>query len=535
MKRAPNSSRATLRENTFPNCLPFALVFVLLAAPPPLSFAQAKPTKPTVKITVPAQQGDYPSAGAGFSFVSVNRIGGTAIDRPSAAAVDASGNLYLAGTFGGTVDFGADYHSSDKKTSQGFSDGFVTKMHANGSYAWTKRFGGKGNDWIGSLALAPNGDVLLLGSFSGDVNFAADFGKRDRKRSIKDKQVWSRDVFVTALTKDGQYRYTHVFGGPGDELDHSIKVAANGHVFLLGTFRREIDFKRDFGGHSIRKPKAFDLFLVELNESGGFETMKDLGGRGFLYETTLGLDAAANLFIGGTGYVVDFATDFGSKDERENSKFSDFFLSKFRTGAKEYAYTKRIGGPGHEFSPSLAVDAPGNAYLTGLFQGEIDFAADFGSHDLKKIHTPRKYNSFVSKILPNGAYGFTRVFSGQEYGFYPVIATDALGNIFAGGRFVGSANFAEDFGGTATRSALGLSDAFVLQMTSIGAYRDVRTFGGPNHDMVTAITPDNKGNLYVVGSFIAEANFQRDFGGSATRVSLGNEDIFIVKLRYPYQ
>jgi len=50
------------------------------------------------------------------------------IDRGYSITTDSTGNFYVTGIFGGTVNFGADFGAVDTKTSAGSADIFITKL-----------------------------------------------------------------------------------------------------------------------------------------------------------------------------------------------------------------------------------------------------------------------------------------------------------------------------------------------------------------------------------------------------------------------
>jgi len=53
------------------------------------------------------------------------------IDRGYSITTDSTGNFYVTGIFGGTVNFGADFGAVDTKTSAGDDDIFITKLQAS--------------------------------------------------------------------------------------------------------------------------------------------------------------------------------------------------------------------------------------------------------------------------------------------------------------------------------------------------------------------------------------------------------------------
>mgnify|MGYP001549565312 CR=1 FL=1 len=93
-------------------------------------------------------------------------------------AVDGAGNVYLAGSFNGTVDFGA-----GALTSKGQGDVMAVAFKPDGTAIWSKRFGGASNDLGNDIAVTPNGNVCLTGYVEGDADVGDDskpgFGKKD--------------------------------------------------------------------------------------------------------------------------------------------------------------------------------------------------------------------------------------------------------------------------------------------------------------------------------------------------------------------
>ena len=90
------------------------------------------------------------------NFIWAKRIGSTGNDFFSNIKSDNSANLYMAGTFEGTVDFdpGPGVHNA---TGGGTNNMFVLKLDQNGNFQWVYTM--SGNDWnrINELAIAPTG------------------------------------------------------------------------------------------------------------------------------------------------------------------------------------------------------------------------------------------------------------------------------------------------------------------------------------------------------------------------------------------
>src|SRR5262249_43636273 len=79
-----------------------------------------------------------------------------------AIATDSLGNIFAVGYFSGQLDLGGDAFNS---ASSNYNDIFIAKFDASGSHVWSKATGGAFADAAYGVAVAPNGDVLITGTF----------------------------------------------------------------------------------------------------------------------------------------------------------------------------------------------------------------------------------------------------------------------------------------------------------------------------------------------------------------------------------
>ena len=157
------------------------------------------------------------------------RIGGPGNDAAYGIAVDASGNIYIAGRFRNAVNFREDFNAADPKTSAGGTDIFITKITANGNYGWTKIIGGTANDVAYGITVDASGNVYIAGGFEDTVNFAADFTGTENKSS-----GGGADIFVTKINADGTYGWTKTIGGNGNDVAYGIAVDSSDNVYITG-------------------------------------------------------------------------------------------------------------------------------------------------------------------------------------------------------------------------------------------------------------------------------------------------------------
>jgi hypothetical protein len=154
------------------------------------------------------------------SFAWVQQMQSTDLQVVTALAISGS-QVYLAGTFYGTADFG-----STTLTSAGSGDGFVAKLTDAGSsasFAWAQRMGGAGYDNANGLAVS--GSSVYV---AGLVNSTASFGGSSYT------SAGSTDGFITKLIDAGSsatFAWTQLMGGPGP--DHATGLAVH-HALRSG-------------------------------------------------------------------------------------------------------------------------------------------------------------------------------------------------------------------------------------------------------------------------------------------------------------
>ena len=178
------------------------------------------------------------------AHVSSKLFGNIAAQTASGVAVDAVGNLLLAGSAAGSVDFGG-----GALTSAGGTDIFVAKLTSGGVHLWSKRYGAAGNQDARDIAVDPSGAVLVAGDFTTSVDFGGGVLT----------SAGATDGFVAKLDSFG----VHVWSKKqGDIVAQSVTgVAADGSgVFATGTFAGVVNF----GGAALTSAGATDVMVAKL-------------------------------------------------------------------------------------------------------------------------------------------------------------------------------------------------------------------------------------------------------------------------------
>lgn len=197
---------------------------------------------------------------AGGNFVYAKQSGGTTSDNGNSVAVDASGNVYLAGDFSGTADFdpGA---GAFNLTSAGQADIFVSKLDASGNFVWARGMGGTGIDIASMIKLDASGNIHINGGFEVTADFDPGAG------TFNLTSAGNEDVFISKLDASGNFVYAVRLGGTLGEVATSIAVDVSGNIYSTGGFEGTADFDPGAGIFNITVAGDLDVYVHKMSQN----------------------------------------------------------------------------------------------------------------------------------------------------------------------------------------------------------------------------------------------------------------------------
>jgi hypothetical protein len=454
------------------------------------------------------------------------RIGGSSEDMGLSITTDPNGNLYMIGSFNGSFNFQSDWSGYNTKTSAGAKDIFITKINADGSYSWTRRMGSTGEDVGYSIIADSNGNIYATGYFNGTVNFQSDWSGTDSKIS-----AGGYDVFVTKINADGTYGWTRRMGGTSDDKAYSISTDPSGYVYVTGCFNGAVNFQADWSGTDNKTSAGgSDIFITKINANGTYGWTRRMGG-GADYDTgySIATDQSSNVYVTGSYRgTVDFRAEWGGgTDSKSAAGFDDIFITKINANGT-YGWTRCMGGAtDSDYGYCITTDLSDNVYVTGVFGGTINFQADWGGTDNKT--SAGLNDAYVMKINANGTYGWTHRIGGSVQDGALSIATAQDGNVYVTGSYYTTVNFSADWSSADNKTSTS-TNGFVTKINGDGSYGWTRCMDG-NSNYPRSIITNLNGFLYVVGYFQNTVDFRADWdGGTDTKTSAGNLDIFLMKI-----
>jgi hypothetical protein len=292
----------------------------------------------------------YQLPGEPVNGAFIAAAGGTSDDNASSAAVDALGNVYVAGGYSGTATFG-----NTNKTSKGGSDIFVAKYNANGVLQWVQSAGGELNDHASSIALDASGNVYVAGYYSG----TATFGNTSKTSKGAD------DIFVAKYDPVGvSWSWVQSAGGTWYNYASSIAIDALGNVYVAGYCLGTATF----GNTSTTGKGGYDIFVAKYNVNGVLQWVQSAGGELNDYANSIAIDAVGNVYV--AGYYQGTIT-FGNTSKTSKGAH-DIFVAKYSANGT-LQWVQSAGGTLDDMPTSAVVDALGNVYVAGDYQGTITF------------------------------------------------------------------------------------------------------------------------------------------------------------------
>lgn len=108
------------------------------------------------------------------NFIWAKGYGGTLNESAGGIAIDDAGDLYLAGSFWGTVNFNTGSTGPFNLIAASTYDGFILKLDPNGIFYWVKQVRSENNSSraeVASLNIDPSGNIVATGGYSGTVDF----------------------------------------------------------------------------------------------------------------------------------------------------------------------------------------------------------------------------------------------------------------------------------------------------------------------------------------------------------------------------
>ncbi len=254
------------------------------------------------------------------------------------------------------------------------------------------------------------------------------------------------------------------------------------------------------------------------------------------FPSRISVDAEGNVYtVGSYSGSVDFDPGVGIYNLTSSGGRSSY-ISKLNANGN-FVWAKSMGNGNQVSVSSITVDANGTVYISGGFNGTVDFDLGTGTFNMTAppISAGIFPHFFILKLDANGNFIWAKSFGGTG-GITNggSIALDASGNIFTSGSFIGTVDFdpgASLYNITATAtSGTVFSNLFISKLDSNGNFIWAKSISGTNEISCGGIAIDDSGNVYTTGGFIGTSDFDPGAGSFTFTPPTSSQNTFISKL-----
>jgi hypothetical protein len=356
-----------------------------------------------------------------------------------ARAVDANGNVYVAGYVGGTLD-----------GSPTFGGALLRKYDAAGNEIWTRQFGNatsasSGQNGDSALAVATDGaDVYVVGLANTALPGQVSAG--------------GQDAFVRKYDGDGNELWTHQFGSSGFASEATAVAVDGSAVYVAGIALGALPGETSAGDN--------DAFVRKYDNNGNELWTRQFGTSGSDQVAGLAADPSGVYLSGFTGGTLPGQTSAGGQDA---------FVRRYDTDGN-VLWTSQFGTSVTDSATGISVD-PSGVYVSGFTGGTL----------AGKI-SARDDDAFVRKYDATGTVQWTRQFGSAGADQATSVAIGATGVYVAG--------FTS--GALPGKTSAGGQDAFVRKYDASGTEVWTGQFGTDGADQALGVAVSASG-LFIAG------------------------------------
>lgn len=210
---------------------------------------------------------------------------------------DPSGNIYISGSFKGSVNFGGTTLTENETTP------YLLLLNESGNLQWIKTY--NSNMFLtGSIVRSQTGDIYLYGGFKN--SFDIDTGLENHTLNA----VGDVDGFILRLDASGNYIWSYSIGTEKREVVYGVDTGPEGEIYCAGSFEDQLSFNIA-NNNVVMYNNGFhnDLFVVRMTQTSQIQWAKQIGGHESSTEELFNMQLDLNRELVLTGnYIVN--TDF---------------------------------------------------------------------------------------------------------------------------------------------------------------------------------------------------------------------------------
>ncbi|PSK93540.1 putative secreted protein (Por secretion system target) [Taibaiella chishuiensis] len=309
---------------------------------------------------------------------------------------DPAGNIYIGGSFRGTVDFDPG-PGVFEVTANPFSSAYLLKVDANGNFLWVRSWADievsgleidaadhlyvtganglakkyaadgtliwsktiPGNAETRAIKILDN-NLYFVGGLAGTLTYTTANGTQT---AISNGQ---RDIFIMKADTSGQIKWLKQIGGVDDDRAFCLTTTSDGKIVVGGTYRNTVDFDPGPGVYNLTSLNVDEAFVVQLDTNGNFQWADGFIGAGNSIVNGLATDNGNNIY--GVGYYtinLDLDPTAGQNLVTSNGSDDIFYFKLNPSG--NVLWGKSIGGSSNDWGYQVNLTPGGGLIISGRY------------------------------------------------------------------------------------------------------------------------------------------------------------------------
>lgn len=372
------------------------------------------------------------------------------------SAVDAAGNIYLAGRSPGYSGFGAEFTFNGTTITLNNGNNFIIKTNSSGVVQWYKSIGGTNNPLskITSICADNNGNLYIAGQHNGNGTYNFNFDG-----TIITSLSGSNDGFLAKCNSSGTLQWLSNFQGTNTESISKITCDNAGNVYAALSFTSSVLNIQGIIYNNNMANGSEDNLVLKINSTTaaviwGRQLVSN--GTGYVSTMSMSVDNNQNIYLCGN---FSGSVNFGGVS-LSSTPVGNIFITKISdTGTAQWA----AHGKSNQFAlvSDITITASSSSVVvTGGFKGNLFFEGTSASSIDTIYNSSLDYDAYVVKLTSAGQVLNIASVAGSGLEVGAVLTCDVLDNIWLGGSFNGSTLTL----GNNTLNNAGGQDIFIAKM-----------------------------------------------------------------------
>ena len=258
---------------------------------------------------------------------------------PTLVADPSNAAILYSGTTGSTTD-----------------DAFVAKLNPTGSgLIFSTYLGGSSTETGNGIAVDSNGNIFVVGQ-----TLSTNFPTVNAIQPVPGATEQCTNAFITKINPGtSSFSFSTYLGGSNCDGANSVALDPSGNVYITGS-TSSTDFFTASPFQTTASTSG-DAFVTKLTNGGAAIYSTYLGGNGSDAGRGIAADSSGNAYVTGS----TSSTNFPTLNPLQTSTSGGAFVTKLNPQGSALVYSTLLGGGIDDIGRGIAVDAAGNAYVTG--------------------------------------------------------------------------------------------------------------------------------------------------------------------------